>query len=287
MRIVSLFCLLIVVLSSCDPGVEISNPTADKLLYINGKFSPRDSSLKVTVMRAAGLSERLSDDEQMAKDARVTISDGTREATLRYNSYWQRFEGLNIFQDAKAGTKFTLVATTPDGARAVAQSILPPKPKIISFYCTLENNRLKYRLVWDNVEGHRYFQAWYSLQGVAEDLQGKPWPINYMENLPLEPQVFFWDQQPTGRNSLNDSTTLIYQLKGRSTVSFTLANMEDKTWKYEKTYSKYQSWLSNAQEPSIIPVFREPIDVYNNIEGGFGIFASFNCTDSLKVVVNT
>lgn len=74
---------------------------------------------------------------------------------------------------------------------------------------------------------------------------------------------------------------------GPAKVSVTLANIEEGLWKYVTTSSQYETWLTNAEESGILPVFREPAEVYNNIKGGFGIFASYNCTDSLIVKIDT
>lgn len=279
-------CVLMAVLTSCDPDVEIENIPAGKLLYVNGRISPRDSSLKVYVFRAAGLSEWIRSDSLVEKKARVTISDGARETTLQYYAGTMQYEGINIFKDAADGTTFTLTVITPDGITVVAHSILPPKPKLISFQCNYRNNLLKYSIVWDNPGGYKYFQAWTSLAGLTIDGVGNTGFIRYTNNLPLEPGVFFWDRQPAGINSIADSIPIIYKLEGPAKVSFTLANMEESVWKYEKTSEKYGNWLSNAEESSIIPVFREPAQVYNNIEGGFGIFASYNPTDSLKITID-
>ena len=73
---------------------------------------------------------------------------------------------------------------------------------------------------------------------------------------------------------------------GPAKASFTLANFEESLWKYIRTSSQYDTWLTNAEESSILPVFKEPVDVSNNIKGGFGIFASYNCTDSLIVKID-
>lgn len=273
--------VLMAVLTSCDPGVEIDNIPTSKLLYVNGRISPRDSSLKVYIFRAAGLSERINSDSLIEKRARVTISDGTRETILQYYEHTLQYEGINIFKDAADGTKFTLTVTTPDHVTVVAHSVLPPKPKLISFHCNYSNNLLKYSLVWDNPGGHKYFQAWTGLEGSMIDVVGNKGFIRYTINLPLEPEVFFWDKQPVGVNNITDSIPIMFKLTGPTKVSFTLANIDESVWKYEKTSDKYESWLSNAEESSIIPVFQEPAQIYNNIEGGFGIFASYNPTDSL------
>jgi hypothetical protein len=277
--------IFLFVFASCDTGVNVTNVPSDKLLFVDGRISPQDSLLKVYVFRALGLSERIPSHLLIESKAQVTISDGRREAILNYSPRTLQYEGINIFSDATDGTRFTLVVATPDGIKVTAHSTLPPKPKLISFKYTYVNKVLKYTVDWENPNGHKYFQAWMGLHGLVKSGQGSTELIKYRTDLPLEPEVFFWDRQPTGRNSISDSIVIFFDLAAPAKVSFTLANMEESIWSYQKTSDMYESWLSNAEESSIIPIFREPAQVYNNIIGGFGIFASYNCTDSLRLTI--
>jgi hypothetical protein len=285
MRGAWMVCVLFSILTSCDPGVEIDNIPPHKLLYVHSTISPGDSSLKVYVFRASGLSERIPFDSLVEKNARVTISDGTNAATLQYYAYMTHYEGINIFKNAADGTRFTLTITTPDAITVVGHTVLPPKPKLIAFKYDFHNQLLIYNLMWDNPEAHKYFQAWMSFEGPVIDGRGNTSFMKNSTNLPLEPGIHFWERQPKGINSLADSIPIYPHLAGPAKVNFTLANMEESIWKYEKTFAKYDSWLSNAEESSIIPVFTEPAQVYSNITGGFGIFASFNSTDSLTITI--
>ncbi|GAA4430722.1 hypothetical protein GCM10023091_00350 [Ravibacter arvi] len=218
MRDAWLVLILALGLMSCDPGVEVQNVLVDKLLSVSAVVSPRDSSLKVYVFRASGLSKRIPYDMLIEKNARVTISDGTREALLSYYADTERYECVNPFHDLEAGSSLTLTVQTQDGVTATGHSVIPPKPQLVSFTHHHRNDFLVYELVWNNPEAHKYFQAWQSMEFA--------------------------------------------------------------------TSSQYDTWLTNAEESGILPVFKEPVDVSNNIKGGFGIFASYNCTDSLIVKID-
>jgi hypothetical protein len=271
--------LIFVGLAGCDTGVEMDNiPPAD-LLSVSGVVSPQDSSLKVYIYRSFGLFETVQSTSFPEPDAKVLISDGTKEVVLQYYPEQGRYECLNPFAAAEGGTVFTLTVLMSDKVVATAETVLPPKPKLTSFKKTERDGIVDFDIAWDNsgAHEHRYFQAWGTREGQFMYFVGH---IKETSLLQLEPEVVFWDNQPVGVNTLKETATLS-SIKGTAKFSFILANVEEGWWKYHVTIGDYQNWLANAEEPTIIPTFREPGEVYNNIKGGFGLFTCYNPSDSL------
>lgn len=120
-------------------------------LVINGIISPRDSIIRINVSRSQPLINVVEDwskpDETHGafyiKDARVTLSDGEREAELTYREEAYAYQSLEFYYEdvdsirlhsyqipaeefpIEAGKTYTLKVHTPQGEEASASTTIP------------------------------------------------------------------------------------------------------------------------------------------------------------------
>lgn len=281
MKPILLLIALFSVLVCCNPGVENTIIHPDKLLAVTSVISPADPLLKVYVHRSSSIGQKISKENTIEKNAEVMISDGDREVILYYNEESECYESDNYFQEVQDGTQFTLHVKTHDNLSVKAVSTLPPKPGQPEL--TGYTSDIFYHLTaeWNNTSGYPYFTVFGKAEGKfinpilgIMDIAG----VSFEET-----GSNFRNQQP-GRNILNGQIYIGNGLTDDVLVKITLVHIDDNLVKYAKTSRDYQNWLFNNDGSGIIPSFRENTPVHSNIEGGFGIFGSYNANTTSKKI---
>ncbi|MCX6213377.1 DUF4249 domain-containing protein [Spirosoma sp.] len=310
----ALFTLLAVIgmLAGCSSLRNEVDPSqlgfAASKLVVAGYLSPQDTDLAVKVTRSKTV---VSDDSldtggSDVTDATVTLTEGNRSITLRYNRPNSPIDSLKQpYYSASArllpivaGRTYTLTVVTPKGERATSSCTIPApvRPTAVTFDSTTEN------------QGRSLLRRYY----VLARWQDPPAQANYY-------QVTGFFQYTTKCDSCGTSQVGATQLSisdnNRGLVSdagvdgtqmgsgkayllstpFTsneLTNFYGQYWNatvtvnlmsVDRAYYQFQEAVIRQRRVRNNP-FAEPVLIPSNIEGGLGCFAGYNnATLTLKL----
>lgn len=257
-KVVYSFCFsfFLITLQSCEKDVEVKLPEVETKLVLSSFICPQDERTLVSVSLSQPLynTPKNGGSYQPIPNATVVISSGSSSWTLPYDATIGRY-AIDSFQlKVKPGATYHLSVSTPDGKFAEAVTTIP-----------VLNNSLTYTATENTAQTDSYIfhAAWQDL----------PNSTDYYE-VELYPQISdmyrIYEQVADTRNPggmLKSNLNFPYDPAMNDTVFATLSNISVEYYNYYQRLEKVQ----NSGGP-----FSEPIAMYTNINGGFGVFAGFN-----------
>ncbi|GAB3708912.1 hypothetical protein GCM10027592_44600 [Spirosoma flavus] len=260
--------------------------TSSKLV-ITCYLSPQDTILAVKITRSntvVGDSLSLLQTGNNVTDATVTLSDGSRTATLTYNRvapgdtlksrpyYSADIRSLPI----AVGHTYTLRVTTPDGKSATSRCSIPAAVPIKDVTLEALNQRYFLRASWqDPANQTNYYQVSGTFRYVSTNC--KSCQIEAINNLSFDDdgRGLFSDAGldgtviPSGRSYLTANSISDINAQFRSARA--IINLLS----IDQSYYLFQDAI-NRQRRSRNNPFAEPVLIPSNIEGGLGCFAGYN-----------
>ncbi len=288
--------LISIILFSCEKTVNIKIPDSGRKLVVNSFFA-EDSILKVNLSKSKYILDGESEFEPV-KNAKIILYKNNIKIEELIDSLNGFYYGNYIL---KAGNKYKLEVSAKDFPTSEAESGLPLRTKIIelsgyqsmdeygwpetAFNLTFKDDAETENYYFISVTERRYTR--YNLSEgkdtvIIDDYELNVYstdPNTFSDDWYLNKGVVLKDDLFNGKEyklffkayrdfyDSNESTSVYY-------VKFSTISKE--YYMYYISYAKHV----NAQDE----FFMEPVQVYTNIENGFGIFAGYS-TDVDSVVL--
>ena len=269
-------------LSSCVKDADIELPNADPMLVVSSFISPQDSLVQVAVSLSSPLYSNHIASTKFTPllNASVIINNGVNDYHLEYNNKLERYVMDTVKLKIVAGTTYYLYVRSPEGKLASAITTVPVK-----------NTSLQYAVAKDPVDATKYtLQA--SWKDPAATTDYYIFDVRYTSFFlytgyssifgPFTDTIKTWDggtyyvkDNQNNGGAFNRNETFIYNPAKKDTVYTTLTTISEE-------YFDYQDKLNLAYQSMSTP-FSEPVQMYTNVKGGLGIFASYN-TNRIRVL---
>jgi hypothetical protein len=281
------FLIIVLVFQACTKELDLEIPERENKVVVNSLFCP-DSVMQIHVSLSSGIQEK---NIQIVENATCYLyEDGILIKTINYqeNGYY------NSNYKAIAGKKYRIEVEVPNFEKVWAESEVPLIPDSLSGTYFID-----YIHVWEDG---------YSTSVEIKFLDDKN-KLNYYE--PAFNTYIFEESKETDQSILSDSeldflpTTYFFsdvlfngQLKklrlvagGKGVFSFSGSLFYDVFYKHnfkivsEEYYKFRKSWTKHVfnqntdlhyDDPITLLFLGDPIEMYSNVQGGYGVFAAFN-----------
>lgn len=286
--------------SSIDPS---DLPQVESKLVVQCFISPQSARTSVVVTESTPLFGDSNGEGGVISKARVSITDGTNEARLPYDTLSQVYTIEKSLFPIMPGKTYHLTVT--DGTRTVTASCTVPSKSVAAKSFTVDTTYqgsvaqqdtiITVKMSWDDIAGEtNYYRARASMDLEYSVPDGTN-PQNFDEKRTRTRFNFNWDDT-IGRNDFRSDanldgetfTTPIGRVNLPDVVSYDFGNGNKYTvypkskiisvtlevYNTDEHYFRYHRSLE-TRGSSDNP-FVEPSLIYTNIEGGLGCFASYN-----------
>ncbi|SOD96146.1 DUF4249 domain-containing protein [Spirosoma fluviale] len=269
-------------------------------LVVTSYLSPQDTNLAVKVTRSKTV---VSDDSldtggSNVTNATVTLAEGNRSVTLRYNSPNSPVDSLKQpYYSASArllpivaGRTYTLTVVTPNGERATSTCTIPApvRPTAVTFDSTTENQgrsllRRYYVLArWQDPPAQaNYYQVTGFFQYTTKcDSCGAKQVGATQLSISDDNRGLFSDAGVDGTQMISgkayvsstpftsNQLTNFYGQYRNATVTVNLMSVDQHYYQFQEAVIRQRRVRNNP--------FAEPVLIPSNIQGGLGCFAGYN-----------
>jgi hypothetical protein len=272
----------ILTISSCKKTLEIKLPDEQKKIVINSLFTENDTMI-VNISKSLHILDNL--DVKYLSDAEVFIyEDNILLGQLTHSNNGDYYSSELI---PNINKQYRVEVFYPDLEMASASSIIPQKVPILSIdtATVYSNNQMwgstepypVYELTInfkDPIEVTNYYilELKYLYEYEYEGFYNSNWYdlYYYSEDILLSDNVsgVFSDELINGKNYNLKVTVDKYNFYTDTTlVQANLISITEDYYLYKKTLDKHNEAKGNP--------FAEPVQVYNNIKNGYGIFSGY------------
>ena len=250
--------------SACEKDADVELPVVESKLVISSFISPEDTIVKVGVTISQPLYNNSNSNQYSAVSyATVQITNGTTVQTMAYNAdenYY--FVSAAIFP-ITVGTTYNLTVSTPDGKNANASTSIPAQNATLIYTAEAVNNQsdgdtYAFRTEWNDTPG-------------AEDYYRLVYYDRFVYNFDTIYQEAFSNNFS---DKDKDGTTMKEQFEIYAYSGAGFSNGELHLIHASKEYYLYHKKLTEASFSG--GPFSEPVQMYSNINGGYGVFAGYN-----------
>ncbi|MCE7058768.1 DUF4249 domain-containing protein [Dyadobacter sp. CY343] len=301
-----LICIACLSLAACESLVteidEADLPKTESRLVVQSFISPENQKTLVVVSQSAPLFGQDIPAALVLSNALVTISNGSQEAVVPYDSVNMLYAIDKSRFPIEAGKKYTITAS--DGKRSVNSFCTVPlkvaTPKSFEIDTTYSSNfandtLLTLKMQWDDIPGERNFyrvRAYIDLEySVADDTS----PQDFKERRIRNRFNVNWEET-VGRDNFQSDASLdgtvftsprgTLRLPGITAYDFgngnvftvypksKIVSVTMEVFNTDEVYYKYHKSLDNARNSD--NPFVEPSLVFTNINGGLGCFAAYH-----------
>jgi hypothetical protein len=279
--------LFLVVLFGCELIVDVDVPFEHPQLTLNSFFSP-DSLWSANLSLNRHILNDSSSFERLGNGVIVIFNEGQPVDTLIHQG-----NGLYSSDTGKpqVGINYEISATTPDHGMVMSRSIIPAPAPIVRAEITEtdpnpdDGNNAKLKITFqDNGAETNYYQILveeeyefydYSMDKIhttrfrihleSEDPAIRDEQFNWSEGILLKDVLF------NGREIEFSFNTYVNNFNN---VAILLRTVSEDYYNYKSTFQ--------LQDETSGDPFAQPVNVHNNIENGFGIFAGFSESRSIS-----
>lgn len=300
----TIFILLIFILISCSKEISIDLPEKEKKLVVNSFFipftTPNPKSFNVKVNQSSPLLDTTT--MKNITDATVIISYDNQNDTMKYNDSLKYYDLGFTFPDA--GKNYELKVIKSGFKTIMSNDIVPSKVKMTSYevnpiagtndcgdiyseitinYCDPANEKNFYEVEISEETTYQIFsndniitsESYYPslLSFGAKNPEYLLFNDSYINGKKHELRIFYYPPQytdPDGRYI--DSHVVFLHFRSVS-----------------ENYYKYKTSLLQhlyRQQSDILYGTGEPVNVFSNIENGYGIFAGYQ-EDTETILIKT
>ena len=287
-----LILLICILFNSCTKELELKLDDAQDKLVVNSLFYP-DTNFRVYVTSTQLINENKN---TFINDAEVKLyENGNFVENLNFEADGWYVSSIN----PKYGTKYK-ITVEHNGRNVEAQSYIPSK---ISYFQgkyhllykegDINSNNPVYEVMYlfnflDNKQEENYYQileGYYLQTETNYSKINNPSVLKDSEIAYLPNSLFFTDDLFNGDTS-NIEINILYEgwFGGSVLPPFngTLKSTSKEYYLFIKTWVKHrfnQNSDVNLQDPLSLIFQGEPIEMYSNVVGGYGVFAGFNKTE--------
>lgn len=297
--------LIVIFLFSCTKELDLKIPSLPQKVVVNALFCP-DSIMKVYVSLSAGMDENIP----KVENAVVKLyEDGIFKQLAVHQS-----DGLyNTFILPKAGKKYRIEVEVSGYEMVWAESTVPPNTLVSSFSCKLlegtdpedwgfHNSETKLTFQDDPGNLNYYELLFYTLNSnvktyaemVGARLDVTDLSIKTDGELDFNPQQYFFSDQLF--NGIEKTILLnwfggeyIDPVSGESVKQIFYADFKTVSpeyYNFRKSWTKHvfnQNTDLHYDDPIALLFLGDPVEMYSNVQGGYGVFAGFN-KQSVQVI---
>jgi len=251
-----LLILSLFLFASCEKEANIKILKVEPKLVINS-FINENSTFSVSVELSKAIYNNVSYNlPTYVENAQVTISDGTTTHNLIHSSYGMYYNSVP-FQYASSGKTYHLTVSTPDG-KSVTASTTVPKPVNqgqILYSITPTNNVNEYNLKISFQDS--YYTGDYYILKIENENDDEFESSILISDIEVDNDQWITKNFKVKHEPNEYLFCIIYHIS--------------------KEYYEFNKKLETIPEAG--NPFAEPVQMYTNINGGFGIFGGSSYTD--------
>lgn len=255
---------LIISFNSCTKDADVKLPKVESKLVISSFISPQDTIVKVEVSLSQPLYNNSNSNQYSnVSNAIVQINDGTNTQSLVYNSNEDYYSVSTSLFPIVVGATYSLTVSTPDGKNINAITSIPSLNSTLAYsYQALNDpnspNQYYIDASWNDAPGNEdYYRISYYGKYYYSGSNDTSYTGIFSEN--------FSDKDHDGR-AFNQNFEVYKTNSASNSGEMYLIHA---TKEYYLFHSKLNAMGFNNP-------FSEPVQMYSNINGGYGIFAGFN-----------
>lgn len=267
-KIIALTVVLCVCISACrKKDATVKLPEVPSKLVLVSFISPQDTIIKVTVSLSQPLYNNINANTfGVVADARVVISSALGSAELSYDAFSKSYLIYTTALQIVEGMTYKITVSTPDGKYAEASTSIPSRNTSLNFSIPSDSTSLICH--WnDSPSGKDYYRlflqnsSYYLFEGYN---QGGSFSDTIQAN--YVSTAWVTDEERDG-GTLTTSMEYLPMYFQKNSRQLYLLHVS-------KEYYDYGTRLPQAENGN--GPFTEPVMMYSNVSGGFGIFAGYN-----------
>lgn len=259
-RIVSLLCFLscLIAFQACTKDADVKLPVVESKLVLSCFLSPQDTAIYVRVSLSRPIYNNPDTWQTLpVPDATVVLSTGSKAVTLSYDAGHTYYVISASLLKISAGNTYHLSVSTPDGKFVQAFTTIPAFNNTFSATVNADPNKPDnyfFHGVWQDPAGAKdyYRLELYTRMGSAFS--------DYYE------LSLITDRDSDGSIIRRDWEFQRYS-QSTDSVFASLCVLSPELYEYLDRFDKVFTGID---------LFSEPVPMYTNIEGGFGIFGGYN-----------
>jgi len=275
-----IFILLVsTLLSACIKTLDDKDmPQVESKLVIGGYISPQDTIIRIFVRKSSPINNQSEFLYSPVTDANVLLSGNGVSATLVFN---ERLSSYTVpasqFPIVPGGT-YHLTVSTPAGLYAEAETTVPQDINSSLTYNidTVERSNnygysgksIEISVRWNDIQNQDNYYRVYGETGVLYDPILYPNQYAYHYNLQFNTKATVFKDLGYENGNIGPfkAEMALQDMNNQSRdVSLSLLNTDRNYYEFYKSYE-----MAVQEDP-----FSEPQNIYTNIKGGLGIFASY------------
>jgi hypothetical protein len=285
MKKIFLFIPLTLLAFSCEKKATIKLPDPENKLVVTCFISPQDSVITAVVrlsipkFSSNGTYSALSEND--IKNATVIISDGNNNLTLPFNNDLNFYKANALDLPIIAGKQYFLTVTTPDGKNIKANTTVPNGVLTIESLTftpkNIDTSSIEYdiNLIVPDIPNEINYVAFFyettlSYAPLSNTLTPTD-PINSTySNYVTDEKINKTKYIETSNANFSSLTKILTAM-----VNVSVLNCSKDFYLYNKSVQE-SAGISNP--------FTDPVQVYTNIQNGFGCFGAYTVSkESLKI----
>jgi Domain of unknown function (DUF4249) len=259
MRNLLISILLFSTITACESEISSLKIPDENKLVVESYVSPQDTILSVRVGNTNPVIGKVSKEFKVVSNASVRMGNGSKIVNLLYEKdgyYRISAKQLAIIK----GQKYTLQVSTPDGRTVTGECTIPlttvDAQKVIIDVQSVDSGTKKIFVKWEDILNE---QNYYVSNGTYETPN---------KNCSYDYPVFARDKNRDGEQLVWSFNTSTVCGNGNPNFVIIIAN-------YDLNGYKYFSSATEQNSVNGVP-FTEPVQIFTNIKGGYGVFSGFN-----------
>ena len=280
------FLVCISSLLSCQKVIEIELPETAPKIVVNSFFT-ENTRMKVHLSKSIGILENIIPE---CTDATVILRENNIIIDTLYYQSWYYYS--NILPEKNKN--YALEVITPDMETVFCEDLIPEKALLQNYVCTdsvlidedgFIINELK--LDFKDSAGPSFYEVQLSAKYIIDNNYTSIW---FMKNsdpiitstglLDYNPKtLIFTDKMFDGKHC----SVKIYfatQAYADYNLTITFRSVSESYYKYKERQYAYLFSLGN----DIFSGMSDPINLYSNIKGGYGIFAGYSSDEKMITI---
>jgi len=279
--------LLVVSLVSCKKEIDINLPETDSKLVVNSFFTG-DSKIKVHLSKSIGILENTIPE---CNDATVIVMENNIIIDTMYKASGYYYSN----KKTAINNKYALIVSAPNMDTVLCQDMIPEKITLQSCIFTdsvlidedgLIINELK--LDFQDSAGPDFYEVELEAKNIANNYTILTWfkknsdPIITSTGLlDYNPKtLIFSDKMFNGKRCSVKVYYAVQRGVGNYRLKISFRSISEPYFRYKEKQYAYQFSLEN----DIFSGMSEPVQLYSNINGGYGIFAGYSTDEKIITV---
>jgi Domain of unknown function (DUF4249) len=255
--LISIFLLSII--TACESELSSIDIPDENKLVVESYISPQDTILSVRVGNTNPVIGKVSKEFKVVSNASVKMGNGSKTVNLLYEKDGYYRISPNQLALIK-GQKYTLQVSTPDGRTVTSECTIPlttiDAQKVIIDVQSINSGTKFISVKWNDLSnGQNYYAVSASFETVKNGCRS-------------DSPFYVRDKNRDGEQFSYNFNTDIGCGNGNPNFIIVIAN-------YDLNGYQYFSSVTDQNSVNGIP-FTEPVQIFTNIKGGYGVFSGYN-----------